>query len=79
LPSNPCLKLYHDEDCEVFVNGKPVASVKGYTTSYVLVPIADKTVFRPGPNVLAAHCHQTTGGQGIDIGLVDVIDPPPRP
>jgi hypothetical protein len=79
LPASPCLKLYHDEDCEVFINGKPVATAKGYTTSYVLVPITDKSALRQGLNTIAAHCHQTTGGQGIDIGLVDVIEAPRRP
>ncbi len=73
LPASPHLKLYHDEDCEVFINGVQVAAVKGYTTSYVLAPITDQAALRKGANVIAVHCHQTTGGQGVDVGLVDVI------
>jgi hypothetical protein len=74
LPARPQLKLYHDEDCDVYINGKPVAAVKGYTTSYVLVPMIDKSALSAGRNVLAIHCHQTAGGQGIDAGLVDVVE-----
>jgi len=45
---------------------------RGYTTDYEQVPIraaALATVKSTG-NVLAVHCHQTTGGQYIDVGIV---------
>ena len=70
--ASPLLRVFHDEDCEVFVNGVQVARLPGYTTNYTLAPVADATVLKPGRCVLAVHCHQTAGGQGIDVGIVDV-------
>jgi hypothetical protein len=65
------LHLFHDEDVEIFVNGKPLYRGRGYLTSYRDIPLSDdqKALFHPGPNVIAATCRQTGGGQGIDIGL----------
>lgn len=70
--SSIVVRLYHDEDCEVFVNGKPLLERKGYITAYESISLAPEQValFQPGRNTIAVHCHQTGGGQGIDLGLL---------
>jgi hypothetical protein len=70
---DPHLRIYFDEDCEVFLNGVQIASFTGYVTQYLDEPLGDaKKHFKPGRNVIAIHCHQTGGGQYIDAGFVDV-------
>jgi len=68
------LRIHHDEDTEVFLNGVLIAKTTGYTTQYVEVPLDQKAVelLKEGKNTLAVHCKQTGGGQYIDVGLVDV-------
>jgi len=75
-PADLHLKIYHDEDAEVYLNGTLVARTTGYTTDYVLVPVREPAVLKPGTNILAIHCKQTRGGQYIDAGLVDIIPQP---
>ncbi len=65
------LTMYHDEDSEVYINGVPAVSTRGFSTSYVefqIAPAALKTL-KPGRNVIAIYCHQTSGGQYIDAGM----------
>jgi hypothetical protein len=69
--------LHHDEDVEIYLNGVLAAEAKGFITDYELVPIRPtaKAALTPGgKNILAVHCHQTTGGQYIDVGIVDVVE-----
>jgi hypothetical protein len=69
------LRIHHDEDADVYVNGVRVASVTGYTTEYetMAMPQAAKQALKIGRNVLAIHCRQTGGGQYIDAGFVDLV------
>jgi hypothetical protein len=71
------LSIHHDEDAQIFINGVLAATVSGYTTDYALVPIsADaKAAIVSGKNIVAMHCHQTGGGQYIDLGLVTIPSP----
>ncbi len=69
------LRVYHDEDIEVFVNGLLAAGESGYVTAYQDTEMrrAAREQFKPGRSiVLAVHCRQTTGGQGVDVGVIEV-------
>ena len=73
LPPNLDVLLFHDEDADVYVNGVLAASAKGYNHDYEAVPMSPeaRATFKPGGSVtVAVHCHQTTGGQFIDAGVV---------
>ena len=75
-PHNLQLLIHHDEDAQVYLNGKLIASYSGFIGSYETMPLDAriKEALQPGKNTLAVHCHQTTGGQYIDVGLADVIE-----
>jgi len=66
--------LAHDEDVTVYLNGVEAASVPGYSTGYVMVPVNEQgaRALISGSNVIAVRCQQTKGGQAIDVGMVRV-------
>ncbi len=74
---DPVWRVHHDEDAELYLNGELVATMSGYTSGYVRVPLDAhaKSLLRTGNNTLAMHVHQTTGGQYADVGLEDRIRP----
>ena len=63
------MKISHDDDAEVFLNGKKIYNKVGVVNDYGIIPIEDKLL--SGENVLAIHAVNTGGGSRFDIGLVD--------
>ncbi|MEO1990720.1 MAG: family 43 glycosylhydrolase [Pirellulales bacterium] len=81
IPAEPALLIHHDENVEVFINGQQIASLKGFQTKYLVLPIekSKQSALRIGKNTMAVHCKQTHGGQFIDVHVVDAANVPKLP
>jgi Glycosyl hydrolases family 2, sugar binding domain/Glycosyl hydrolases family 2/Glycosyl hydrolases family 2, TIM barrel domain len=75
-PGELMLEIHHDEDAEVYFNGKLVRTLRGYTQGYRPAALANdaRDALQVGQNVIAVHCRQTGGGQYIDVGLIEIVD-----
>jgi hypothetical protein len=73
------LRIHHDEDAEVYLNGERIAKREGYVSAYTFVPLDQDAVGRlkAGRNTLAVHCRQARGGQFIDVGIALVTERKP--
>jgi hypothetical protein len=76
LPGNPHLRIFHDDDAELYLNGKLVATLPGANAGFAYVPLNPeaRSALHAGRNSIAVHVHQTRGGQFVDVGLVDVTE-----
>lgn len=74
IKSNLSWMVHHDEDTEIYINGQLAAKFRGYSVQYELRPLTKEaqTSLIAGSNRIAIHCHQTSGGQYIDVGLATV-------
>jgi hypothetical protein len=63
------LKLNHDDNVIVFLNGKSIYEKTGWVHEYIYIPV-DKQNLKVGRNVLAIHVKNTAGGRHIDADLV---------
>lgn len=71
LAADLYLQYSHDDVFELYVNGKKVVTTgETWVDNVVLHVDGDmKKLFHTGKNVIAAHCHNTTGGAYADFGL----------
>jgi hypothetical protein len=72
-----CLKLHHDDDAEVYLNGEKIYTGPGANSDLQYFTLPDEVVnkLKDGENVLAMHCTNTGGGAWIDAGLSDELKP----
>ena len=70
------LKMYHDDNVEVYLNGVKIYNATGWVNELKIFPVSDQLAknLKPGNNVLAIHCANTTGGSWLDAGLLDQLE-----
>ncbi len=67
------LKINHDDDAEVYLNGERIYEFKGWLNKFQYFTISDaiKKNLKKGTNVLAIHVANTQGGAMLDLGLAN--------
>ena len=68
----PVLKIAHDDDYEVFINGEKLmaeSGASGQAYKFIKLDEAKSKLFKKGKNVIALHCINTGGDQYIDMGI----------
>lgn len=65
------LKLHHDDNIEVYLNGKRVYDRVGWNNDFKMIAIKNELI--NGKNLLAIHCANTVGGAWLDFGLVNEL------
>lgn len=65
------LRYSHDDVFELYLNGEKLVGTDLSWKNDVTVELsaAAKAKFRQGTNIIAAHCHNTSGGAYVDFGL----------
>ncbi|MEO8852402.1 MAG: DUF4965 domain-containing protein, partial [Ginsengibacter sp.] len=63
------LKLNHDDNIEVYLNGEKVYEKTGWIHKFEYIPL-DESKLKVGKNVLAIHIENTAGGAFLDAGIV---------
>jgi hypothetical protein len=66
------LRVHHDDDVQVYLNGKLALDDPFWLMGYALFDIPSDVLssLKPGTNTIAVHCHQITGSQYVDVGIV---------
>lgn len=66
------LKLNHDDNVEVYLNGKQIYKRNGWVNQYVYLPIEDG-ILKNGENILSIYVKNTAGGRYLDAGIVEEL------
>ncbi|WP_198440120.1 PVC-type heme-binding CxxCH protein [Pareuzebyella sediminis] len=73
----PVLKIAHDDDYEIFINGQQLmaeAGSSGRVYKYIRLDKEKGKLFKTGKNVIAVRCVNTGGDQYVDVGIGKVGD-----
>lgn len=67
------LKLQHDDNVEVYLNGAQVYKKEGWTHKFIYLQLSDdiKSKLKIGKNILSIHVANTAGGASLDAGIVE--------
>jgi hypothetical protein len=66
------MQIFHDEECEIYINGVLAVSLNGFTNRYAFVEIskeAKASINIGQPNLIAVKCKNVEGNQFIDLGF----------
>ena len=68
------MRVHRDEDAEVYIDGALALKTTGWTSGYTefFLTADGRKALKKGANVIAIPVKQTTGGEYIDAGLVEV-------
>jgi hypothetical protein len=66
------LKIDHDDNIELYLNGKKIYSKIGWTSTLQYYAIS-KDDLKTGDNIIAIHLANTAGGRFLDFGLADKL------
>jgi len=70
------LKIKHDDNTEVYLNGEKIYSLRGWVGKFAFIPIDDAIKAKlKGSCVLAIHVANTAGGAMLDAGIVQELPP----
>ncbi|MEE2772368.1 MAG: DUF4965 domain-containing protein [Bacteroidota bacterium] len=71
------LKLHHDDNIVVYLNGEKILEKTGWNDQYDYFPISEevKSKLKKKDNILAIHIKNTAGGRFLDAGIVEVKKP----
>ena len=68
-PQKLFLKLNHDDNVVVYLNGNKIYDVSGWVHEYIYIPVK-RDYLKKGKNILAVQVKNTAGGRFIDADLV---------
>ncbi|MRG43594.1 DUF4965 domain-containing protein [Chitinophaga sp. SYP-B3965] len=73
---NLFLKINHDDNIDIYLNGKPIYHKEGWVNNYTFLDLQEqlKTNLKTGKNVLAFHVRNTAGGRFLDAGIARKIE-----
>lgn len=77
MMEEPVLKIMHDDNYEVYINGELLMAEASVSRAYKYVKIGaeEAGLFKKGKNLIAVYCHDKGGEKYIDVGIGKIVQP----